>query len=65
MISRRGNLRAILAVEPIFDHAWVYLSGLEAQMLLEQAALSLREVRSFFEKLDQSRSIVSPRRCNF
>jgi signal transduction histidine kinase len=49
-------LEAILAVEPIFDHAWVYLSGLEAQVLLEQAALSLREVRSFFEKLDKSKS---------
>lgn len=55
-LAKDEALEAILAVEPIFDHAWVYLSGLEAQMLLEQAALSLREVRSFFEKLDKSKS---------
>jgi len=55
-LAKEEALEALLAVEPIFDHAWVYLSGLEAQLLLEQAALSLREVRSVFEQLDKSKS---------
>jgi signal transduction histidine kinase len=49
-------MSVVLALEPIFDHAWVYLSGIEADALREQATAALREVRSDFHQLDKSKT---------
>ncbi len=49
-------MNVVLALEPIFDHAWVYLSGIEADALREQAVNALREVRSDFHQLDRSKT---------
>ena len=49
-------MSVVLALEPIFDHAWVYLSGIEADTLREQAAEALREVRSDLHQLDKSKT---------
>ncbi|MBI3241441.1 MAG: HAMP domain-containing histidine kinase [Chloroflexi bacterium] len=54
--SHEEALDIILALEPIFDHAWLYLSDIEAQALREQATTALREVRADFDQLDKSKT---------
>ncbi len=55
-VTHDEALSVILALEPVFDHAWLYLSDIEADALREQAVAALREVRSNFDQLDKSKT---------
>ncbi len=50
------TLELIVALEPAFRHAWMYLSGLEAENLMAQASARLAEAEDHMRQLDKSKS---------
>jgi len=54
--SAEEALDSIGELEPIFDQAGLYLTGIEAKATLEQTATALREVQNNFNQLNKSKA---------